>query len=159
MQNEDAFARLTQPLDPYQELLQCGQVAAQVEDAEQWQAELERQASRDRLDVDIFVLGHTPDGLHKVFARQRSLSGFDQDMEAVALNQLQRDAELRASIRGHQINWLRTSRGEEAAGSCTRCHARLYVSRLETPPTIDGEALDQNCPHGPAQPPWPPQHS
>jgi hypothetical protein len=143
--HEEAFDRLTETLDPYHEFLRFGSVTAQVDNPDEWRAEIRCQARRDKIPMRSVVAGRTPDGLHYVWAGRSS--GIDHDTmgEIMVLLDRQREATERATLLGHdKIRWVRVLRGEEAAGRCLRCGARLYV-RSGSSPVTDGEVFELDC--------------
>jgi len=142
---EAAFDRLTEQLDPYHELLRFGRVSADVDDPDEWRAELRRQARRDKIPIRSFASRKRPDGTTHVWAGKARI-GADELRSRNALVAVQREAAGRAELRGHaRIVWLRAVLGEEAAGRCEGCGGRVYVARTTTPPTIDGDVFDRRC--------------
>ena len=138
---EVAFDRLTEPLDPYQELLRFGRVSAFVDDPDAWRAELRRQARRDKLPIRSFAARTRRDGKTEVWAGKARISAGDLRARN-ALIAVQREAAGRAELHGHaRVVWLRVLLGEEAAGRCADCGGRVYVSRT----TIDGDVFGRRC--------------
>lgn len=143
---EAAFDRLTEDLDPYHEFLRYGYLTAYVDDADEWRSELRRQARRDKIPFSSLTIGRNRAGLYHVWAGRKDRVTYDSLRETMALVYLQEEASESARTLGHPgIVWLRSSHGEEAAGRCTRCGARAYVSRLESPPIVAGDAFEEEC--------------
>lgn len=146
MEWEAAFDRLTEELEPYHEFLRYGYLSADVDDPDEWRGEIRRQARRDGIPMRSFVLGEPRDGRYHVWAGKFRDADDGALHGVMALMGTQEEASERASLLGHErIRWLRVSRGEEAAGRCPRCGGRVYVSRLNAPPVIDGDVFNSDC--------------
>jgi hypothetical protein len=142
---EEAFDRLTEELDPYHEFLRFGHVMDDVDDPDEWRAEIRRQARRDKIRMHSFASERGPDGRAHVYAGK---THGDRDLRpALALMDVQEEAEERARLNGHRkIRWIRVMRGEEAAGRCADCGGRVYASRKGSRPVIDGDLFAVACP-------------
>lgn len=144
---EAAFDRLTEELDPYHEFLRYGYLTAYVADADEWRGELRRQARRDKIPFASLTIGVPHSGLQHVWAGRKDRVTDDSFRETMALLGLQKQAAELARLLGHErIQWLRLSHGEEAAGRCAKCDARLYVSRIGSLRVTAGEAVEEECP-------------
>jgi hypothetical protein len=70
-----------------------------------------------------------------------------EDVEvAMARIELQREAESRAQLHGHQIKWTASLR-TQAAGICAHLRCSLFVDEGPSPPIMDGEVFDAECLH------------
>jgi hypothetical protein len=71
--------------------------------------------------------------------------GMEELRSLFHLGDLQREAEARPTLRGHDVErWLRAE-GTRAITRCVRCGARLYVDRGLTPAVMSGEVFDEDC--------------
>ncbi len=148
-QNDERFRRivddyLERPGGDYAELLRRGHVSAPAGvDAEEWRAEIRRQARRDKIKV---MTTRRADG--GAFAgRQTRIPKAEEP--ALLRREFERSERLRALAArarglGHEIGtWLRHD--EETIAMCGRCDARIYTRFAGDEPVIDGEALSVRC--------------
>ena len=64
---------------------------------------------------------------------------------ALELMDLQREAQGRATLRGHNVEkWLRVENAR-AIARCTTCGARLYLDKAQSPPVMDGDVFERDC--------------
>lgn len=146
MEHEEEFEKLFRRGTDYDELLRMGQVSAVVDDVEAWRAEIRAKVRADKLHVRTFVA----DAKGVVFAvlihERTEQENFEVVKEAFAQMAVAREAFDRARLYGHRITRIARREGTRAAARCPDCGARVYIDTATTPPIIEGEAFETECP-------------
>jgi hypothetical protein len=143
MEHEAEYEWLVEELDPYEAMLRFGHVTRDVDNPDEWRAEIRRQARADKRKVRTFVVGMHGDATCVWAGFVREVSD-EQLASSFALMDLQQEARDRSSLFGHEVAWLRAHR-RRAAGRCKRCGARVYVENAGDRRVLEGEVFEEVC--------------
>jgi hypothetical protein len=147
MEHEEEWARLTQRDTDYNELLRFGEVIRRVDDPDDWRAEIKVQARADKIKVRTGT-ANSDNGV--VWAYLRHLDDREipeEEMRATfERGRVSGEAIERAALRGHNVPRILRAEGTQAASVCVECGARLYVDTSTSPPLMEGEVFDNDCP-------------
>lgn len=128
----------------YDELLRNGYVAVWSDDPEGWRAAIKANARADKIKV------RTGAGSNDAWAYLKVLDEREASLDElrVAMRQMEvvEDAFQRASLHGHLIRQVLRGENGRAAAVCPNCSARLYVDTMTSPPFMEGEVFEQDCP-------------